>query len=200
MLSKLAYRPKSRDELFKYWQHPDKDNLPTDYLNAEPRSLFLLKVMRKHANADMKILEIGCNVGRNLNYLLESGYTDLSGIEICEDAVRLLKKNYPELKDARIYNSPVEDVIREFSDSEFDIIFTMATLEHIHKDSEWVFGEMARVSKLIITIEDEHGISKRHFPRDYKKVFEGLGMKQVEEIDCSDVEGLGSCHCRVFKK
>lgn len=56
----------------------------------------------------------------------------------------------------------------------------MAVLEHIHFDSDWIFAELVRIAPLIITIEDEVDISTRHFPRNYQKVFEPLGMRQVD--------------------
>jgi hypothetical protein len=65
----------------------------------------------------------------------------------------------------------------------------MAVLEHLHPDSEWVFAEMVRVcQRLLITIEDEGGRSSHHTPRNYRTVFEGLGLEQIAEID---PRGLG---------
>ena len=102
----------------------------------------------------------------------------------------------------KIYNVPVEEIIREFRDCEFGIVFTMAVLEYIHTDSEWIFPEMVRVTKdFLITIEDERCISWRHFPRNYKKVFESLGMKQVQEFNCGEVGILNSgFFARIFRK
>jgi|GEM_PF-2464290 hypothetical protein len=66
----------------------------------------------------------------------------------------------------------------------FDLVYTMAVLEHIHDESEFIFSHITRITrKILITIEDEGGISWRHFPRNYKKIFENLGMKQIEEIN-----------------
>ena len=78
----------------------------------------------------------------------------------------------------------------------------MAVPEYIHKDSEWVFAEMARITKnLLVTIEDERGSSWRHFPRNYRKVFERLGMKQTEDLNCHGVDGLSAAfYARVFEK
>jgi len=78
----------------------------------------------------------------------------------------------------------------------------MAVLEHIPTESEFIFGEMCRITRhLLITIEDEQGISWRHFPRNYQRVFESLGLKQIEEINCVKVSGLGEDFiARVFKK
>ena len=63
----------------------------------------------------------------------------------------------------------------------------MAVLEHLPKESEWIFEKMVKHSKHIITIEDEKSINKICFPRNYKKIFEDLGMKQIYECDCQNV-------------
>lgn len=73
---------KSRDELHQYWIRPcDKGNFPQAYIRGGyQRSRFLVKLIKKYnLDSSTKILEIGCNVGRNLNYLFNAGYTKLVG-------------------------------------------------------------------------------------------------------------------------
>ena len=56
-------------------------------------------------------------------------------------------------------------------------------------------------SQMLITIEDEKNVSERHFPRNYRKIFDGLGMKQVYEKHLSQNEGLNKkFYARVFAK
>lgn len=200
---KIIYHPKKRSELHQYWKDPyDGANLPQGYLEGKERSELLLGIIKRYTTPDSKILEIGCNVGRNLNHLSQAGFKNLEAIEISENAIQLLKKSHPEMAShTKIHNTSIEDIIKEFGDNEFDIVFTMAVLEHIHKDSEWIFSDMVRITKdCLIVVEDEHCESWRHFPRNYKKIFERLGMKQIEEINCADVGGL-SCYyfARIFK-
>ncbi|NIA22584.1 MAG: methyltransferase domain-containing protein [Proteobacteria bacterium] len=177
--------------------------MPQGYLKGKERSQLLVKIIKKYAKQNSKIIEIGCNVGRNLNYLFLAGFKNLNGIEISEEAVKLLKESYPEMYgEVKIYNTAVENVIKKFDDESFNVVFSMAVLEHIHVNSEWIFSEMVRATKdLLVTIEDERGISWGRFPRNYKKIFESLGMKQIEEIRCEKIEGLGAdFFARVFKK
>ena len=200
----IAYRPKSRDELHWFWRNPwDGSNRPHEYLEGKERSEFLVEIIKRYSQQDAKILEIGCGVGRNLHYLFCAGYKRLYGIEINEDSIRVLKENFSEMENhAKIYNMPIEEKIMDFQNGEFDVVFTMAVLEHIHTDSEWVFPEMARITKnLLITIEDEHTYHWRHFPRNYKRVFEQFGMQQIGESDCTSIYGLGKIFAgRIFKK
>ena len=203
-LQKATVKHKTRDELHRFWRHPwdGSRNLPIDYLQeGEERSQFLVELIKRYVEPNAKILEIGCNVGRNLNYLFNAGYTKLGGVEISGDAVDLMKQAYPEMaKQIEIYNNPVEDVIKNFEDDAFDVVFTMAVLMHIHPGSRFIFPEMVRItSKYLITIEGEKGASWRAFSRNYKQIFESLGMKQVYQS--SKIKGMGDIYfARVFVK
>ena len=194
----------TRNDVHQYWRQPTDDvNLPQAYLEGAARSQLLQEIMDKYAKPNASILEIGCNVGRNLNHLFKAGHQNLSAIEINEGAVKILKQSFPEMAGhTTIYNAPIEECIVKFKDGEFDIVFTMAVLEHIHRDSDWVFPEIARVTDgYLITIEDERSRSWRCFPRNYQRIFEPLGMRQIEEFRCDEVDGLGSdFYARVFSR
>lgn len=192
-----------RDVLHNYWRNPKDLNRAENYIKPVERSRYLHEHLKEYGGVDATILEVGCNVGRNLNYLCQAGYNNLSGVEISPAAVELLTKTYPELASkATIYNASIEDIIPKFKDNQFDIVYTMAVLEHIHTQSEWIFREIQRVTKsYLITIEDEIGLTERHFPRNYKQVFEPLGFKQVtqEAENCKKIVG-GCFVLRVFQK
>ena len=66
-----------------------------------------------------------------------------------------------------------------------------------HPESEQaVFGELARIAKKLIVIEDERSDTWRHFRRRYRPIFEGLGMKQTHEAQPFGLPG--SYVARVF--
>jgi SAM-dependent methyltransferase len=188
-------RPASKDEIHRYWKAPDDgSNQPEDYLDpkgGKARSEFLLSLI--DLPRDASILEVGCNVGRNLNHLHEAGYRNLTGIELSEQAVEVLRREFPHLAD--IWVGAAEDILPTFD--RFDLVFTMAVLVHIHPASEQaVFGELARIAKKLIVIEDERSETWRHFPRRYGPIFEDFGMKQVHE---AEPVGLpGSYVARIF--
>jgi len=205
LLARIFYQPLSRAELHEYWRRPsDGVNLPESYAGPKGRSAFLVRIVSRYVEPGSRILEIGSNVGRNLDYLFHAGFRDgLTGIEISEDAVVLMKDTYPEMAaNVRIYNSAVEDTVRTLEDQAFDLVFTMAVLEHIHTSSEWLFREIVRITRrYLVTIEDERGYSGRHFPRNYRQVFEALEMRQIEEMSCKGVEGLGKAFtARIFAR
>ena len=193
LASLLANRPATRSTLYSFWRQPGDGNRPKDYLAAgNERSAFLVGLVHRRVKTGAAILEIGCNCGRNLEALRKAGYENLAGVELSADAVGVLIDAYPILaRKAMIWAAPIEEVIRDFGDGQFELVFTMATLQHLHPRSEWVFREIARIARQVITIEDETSRSWRSVPRDYGKVFERLGMRWVAARSCAFVPGLG---------
>ena len=190
----------SRDELADYWRNPPAaKNKPAAYLQFPERSAFLVDLLAQHVPANSGALEIGCNVGRNLNALREAGYGPLAAIEISEAAVKELRTAFPDLAaTANIINKSVEEAIVEIADDAYDVVFSMAVLLHIHPDSDWILEHIARVAKsFVVTIEDEATSNPRIFPRKYKDIFEGLGLEQVAE---STPSMLPKYTARVFRK
>ncbi len=191
--------PKSREEIHEFWKHGSGHAFD---LRVKDSILFLVEIAKRYVTPPARILEIGCGDGRNLNYLFLDGFQNLAGIEICEADLRLLEQRFPKLAEqAVIYNESAEEALVKIPNEEFTLVFTMAVLQHIHPSSEFIFGEIARITgRYIITIEIEQLRGWACFPRNYKIVFEPLGLKQVEEIDCSRVNGWEHYIARVFEK
>lgn len=179
------------------WLNPVGGVTPANLLNGEKRSAYLVELIRTWGGEDPSILEVGCNAGRNLNALWQAGYKKLSGLEIYPGAIEVMKKTFDITPT--IYLGPVEEQVRLLPD--FDVIYSMCVLMHFHPESTWVFEELAKRAPVLIVIEDEKGTSDWKWPRNYKAIFEGLGMQQVFEENCGNIEGLGDRYfTRVFKK
>jgi SAM-dependent methyltransferase len=185
----------TKENVWKLWSDPPtskgwKGNSPEDYLVGQERSEYLVNLTKDYLGCNSSILEIGCNVGRNLNYFLENGYSNLSGIEINKNAISVMKEAYPNLhRIVDIFNNPVEECVPKMLDDSYDCVYTMAVLEHIHYNSEFIFDEIKRIARThIITIEDEKtSWSNRHFPRNYENIFVDENWKQVYHANCSDL-------------
>ena len=199
-------RRKTHRETIDYWRSPqDTANAAKSYLAGTEKSQMLVNVFRAdEIPVEGSVLELGCNVGRNLNLLLSNGYRNLSGVEVSSEALGLMRIHYADLAGTvKVYDSTIEAQIKRFRDAEFDVVFTMAVLMHIHRDSDFVFGEIARITKsTLIVIEDEEGLAVKNFTRNYKKIFERLGFTQTRHEDCRGRHGFGDkgMHLRVFKK
>ncbi len=204
VVRRIIWGVTSREKCHEYWSDPPDDlNQPlTYYLDGWESSGYLLNQLEGRVKNADKILEIGCNVGRNLYTFYNRGYSHLTGIELNPKAVALMAEKFPDMaENIVVINSPVEDVINQLPSNSFDIVYTMAVMEHIHEDSEWIFKEMVRISKrLIVTLEDEVAVSWRTFARNYQQVFEELGARQVSVDNCGALpEMYGSFKCRIFE-
>lgn len=183
---------RNQSELHEFWQNLTEDELPdgwNSYLNQTGRSKFLQNLICHRVSDEARILELGCNAGRNLHFLHSNGYQNLSGIEINKQAIDFLKTEFPELAaDADLYVDEIEGIITEFETESIDLCFTIAVLEHIHPDSEFVFEEMARVSaEYIVTLEDEGKVSPKHVPRNYGEIFTAFGFEEIETVHRNDM-------------
>jgi len=189
-------------DLLAYWRNPpDAINKPSEYAKYTKRSVFLMSILPNYVNKEESILELGCNCGRNLNALYLSGYYDLSGVDINSNALKLTETIYPDLYSvAEFYNESIESWIKT-NPLQYDCIFTMAVLEHIQKESEWIFVNIAHKARhCIITIEDERSGSPKHFPRNYQVVFDHLGWRQILVQQASKADELEGLIARVFKR
>ena len=179
---------KPLESILDYWKRPnDGTNNPKDYASkksSHKRSEKLTVIIKDLIVNTGDILEIGCNGGRNLNHLYMAGYSNLTGVEISNDALDEFKNSFEVCyEQSTIINDSIEDAIINFNDCQFDIVYTVAVLQHIHPESEWIFDHMVRITRVyLITWEVENYPSYRHYPRNYKKVFEKRGMKQINRI------------------
>jgi SAM-dependent methyltransferase len=196
----------SNDALHEYWKNPDDDiDQPEKQLEFDATSEFLLELAESRIDESARVLELGCNVGRNLHYFHQSGFRDLVGIEISGEALDLLEETYPSLAaDADLHHGAAEDVLPELPDDSVDLTFTMAVLAHIHPDSEFVFDEIVRVTAdYLVTLENEETTSYKQVPRDYGEVFTDRGCEQAAVVGGEEVarrtEQRDAYRARVFR-
>lgn len=189
----VAVVPVSDAEMHAYWRDPDDDiDQPENHVDLEKESRFLVDLVEPYLTPSSHVVEIGCNVGRNLNYLYEAGYENLTGIELNDGAVALMAEEYPELYDAiTVYNAPVEEVLPELPDDSVDLAFTFAVLAHLPVENEFVFDELVRVTDgHIVTVENERTLTFKQVPRNYLEVFAHRGCEQVEKVDGEEIARL----------
>ncbi len=113
-----------------------------------------------------KVLEFGCNTGRNLKALEElviqdgvGNWMDLYGIDQNEEAIRNGKKNYvfPGMIHLTIADEKYLDILIK-GKSHFDVIFTVSVLDHNYRDdAEKILQKLdALASKALILVEPQH--------------------------------------------
>ncbi len=178
--------PLSAEELRRYWASrgaPDSDdsNRLEDYFKPVLHSVLLADWIEQCGlPPEARILELGCNVGRNLAILRYREYTRLAAIEINRTAVKAMRDVYPETADTTdITIGALEHVLPTLNSDSYDMVFSSAVLTHVPTESEFIFDHIVRVSRrFVMTIEDEYGRGARHFRRDYGRLFTTLGCTQ----------------------
>jgi len=172
------------NDLYRFWRQESPDGNRFSTPSNSPRSETILRIIAPYVTPGASVLEIGCNVGRNLNHLWHSGYRDLRGLEISAHAVRRLREGYPSLRGVPVDIGPADRVLPSYSDAAFDLVFTMAALEHIHPDHRDVFAEISRIARRhVLTIEPrarEGHASHRQYPWDARGELESNGLRLVE--------------------
>ena len=163
-----------------YWTSPpDEINSPENYAGFSERSDYLLRVLPRYVNKTDSILELGCNVGRNLEALWGADYHNIQGVDINPRALELSKDLYPHMK-AQLYHDIIEDFIKTCP--VYDCIFTLAVLMHLPDDDTIKLIE-SKVGRVLITIEDECTDGVFHFARNYKRLFTGLQQIHTEKVN-----------------
>jgi len=148
-----------QDEVRREWAERTGEYSPEYYAYYGPdeTSESIRRVLERFVDPDAPVLEVGCSSGRHLAHLQNHGFEDLTGIEVNEEAFEVMAENYPDLAArGTFYLDAVEDVVGEFEDDRFAAVYSVETLQHVHPDAEWVFGELARVADdLLVTVENE---------------------------------------------
>lgn len=178
-----------REELYRFWR---QRNPAEHYFFTPPyshRSQTILKMLGSRIRHDFTILEVGCGAGRNLNHLYRSGFKRLAGIEISAAAVEKLRHVYSQLSSININVEPAEDVLQHYKSGSFDVVFTMAMLEHIHPLSKNIFAEIARVARrYVLAVEPRYGnTTHRQYPWNIIKEFESVGLKLIDKKSWSEL-------------
>jgi len=99
-----------------------------------------------HLNRDIKILEVGSNVGAQLTGLQQLGFSKLYGIELQPYAVELSKKNTTNIN---LICGSAFDI--PFKNNYFDLVFTSGVLIHLSPITiEKALEEIYRCSNKLI--------------------------------------------------
>ena len=140
---------------------------------------------------DIKVLEVGCNIGQQLFGLEKIGFKNLYGVELQHTAVSVAHSRFPQFN---IIQGSGFDL--PFKDSYFDLVYTSGVLIHIAPENlSKIMGEMVRVSKKFIWgleyFSDElteipyRGNTNALWKMDYQKKFQdefGLNELKAKKI------------------
>ncbi|VVC04504.1 tRNA (mo5U34)-methyltransferase [Candidatus Bilamarchaeum dharawalense] len=155
-----------------------------------------------------RILEVGCNMGNNLVTLSKLNNFQLIGIEPNSHAAKKgrLQSNLISIIEGDGFHIP-------FSNSYFDLVFTVGVLIHIApQDLPKIIDEMYRTSNRYLLIAEYfsevdtpieyRGQKDLLFKRNFKKIFLEVkpGLKCIREGFWGKNDGFDDCHWFLFEK
>ncbi len=169
---------------------------PADYAARGPNEVtqILVKTIAHYYDETAAILALGCGAGRHLETLRQEGFTQLTGVDINEDAFEVLAEQYPTLAEVGTFHAgAIEELLPTMETNAFDVIYSVETLQHIPESETAVFTELPRITRdLLITAENEGNGPTRGtsdytyvddgvplYYRDWKEIFTELGLAQL---------------------
>jgi len=186
-------------EVRRLWEEQEGEFSPDYYAHYGPNetSEWICEVLDSTVSRDAAVLELGCSSGRHLAHLHENGYENLHGIDINPDAFDVMDEMYPELAACGTFRvDAIEDVVPEFEDGRFDVVYSVETLQHLHPETKQVFEDLARITdRIFITVENEgdgtdasQGDPDMNYVNDdvplyyrnWGRIFTELGFEQVD--------------------
>jgi len=131
------------DTLGPLWQ--TGENHPVAFLRAENkvRNPWILSVLQKRLQNEMRFLDIGCGGGLLTNYLAENGVSYVEGIDLSQASLDQAKQ-----VDAtgRVIYRQANALCLPHKNATFDAVAAMDILEHVERPLELI-QEAARVLK-----------------------------------------------------
>ena len=180
ILNKFWFLP--YDVQSRYWHHANKKSRHSfehyKDLNDEAK-LLLNKVMKHATNKNIKILDLGCNIGRHLNFLKKKGFKNLYGVDIGKLPTKQSKKFFPNLKKVNITCASFENYLYQMKDGFFRIIYTHGATIEMTKPTFPLISQISRVldkSGHLILLIDENGHS---YPRFWQHEFKINNLKMI---------------------
>jgi len=154
----------------------NEKNDPSPFRELTEDSAFLVDTVVEHSLVkDAGILDIGCNCGRHLAALADHGFSNLHGVDISSEAIRVMPEWFPQLDDkCDAKRGLIQGYLSKTPDGAFDIVFTRgATVELIHPSFPLV-PELCRVARSYVILmirENEHA-----YPRFWTYEFARRGF------------------------
>lgn len=162
--------------------------LKSEFVVFQKRYLHLLN----HLSLDTSILDVGCGNGYVMQFLKDSGYLNVFGIDISNEQVEYSKSKGLEVEVNNIF-----EFVKK-SKKKFDVIFAMDIIEHFYKNElielfEGLNSLLTENGILIIHTPNGDGIFPQHIiygdlthltifnPRSLEQI---LRLTNFEDISC----------------
>lgn len=184
-------------------RHPESVDGFNELREKEQYGVTQLELLEEHLgdlDRDLRILEVGTNVGVQLRMLQKLGFHDLYGIDVSRYAIEKCANYTPELGIAQ-----ADALHLPFRDNTFDLVFTNETLvtiapEHIdiaideiaRCSNQWIWGLEHYADEY--TMIEYRGLDemlwKTDFPRLYMQRHDNLELIDEKRLEYLDNDNL----------
>lgn len=167
----------------KHWaQQKEGDMHGFDkYCSDRPTVAIMLSEIQRLVKKDAPILDLGCNCGYYLSRLKMEGYTHLSGVDICGNAIAYGKEHL-SISDVEMISGGFEEVLPELCSEHrtFSLVYTVgATVELVHPSFDIVKYICAISDEFVVMIISLWGHA---YPRFWEYEFNRNGFVLVKCI------------------
>ena len=159
----------------KYWEKYSTDNFFTE---LDPASKVLCgEVKSLLEDKTSSILDLGCNVGRHLNNLYESGWYNLNGVDFSSSAIKAMGTRYPEMhQKIKTTATSFQKFLPECNEM-FDLVYTRgATFELVPPKFSLIKNVCKVAKKYVVLVIGEVDHS---YPRHWEYEFAREGFELV---------------------
>ena len=160
------------------------DNVDSFRLDHRERYEFAMKTITE----DSHVLDIACGVGYGCHFISEVSGTQVTGVDISEDAIQFAKKHFSQDNISFICSS----VEAYNPDRKFDFVTSFETIEHIEDDYGFVtkiFTWMNTGGVLLCSVPNEDKLPHSHsrFPFHFKHYTESDLDNLLRSVGFSEI-------------
>ena len=147
------------------------------------------EIMSLVPDRNAAILDMGCNVGRHLDYLYRQGYRNLRGVDWSSAAIRDMATRYPEMYAAsKLTTASFEDFLAGTTE-QVDLVYTRgATFEIVHPGFPLV-KHVCRIAKrhVVLVISEAAHAYPRFWEYEFaREGFELTHLRRPASLDAPE--------------
>lgn len=147
---------------------------------AVMRDKILFKIHSQFCQTMDEVIDIGCGSGEWLNFLYNNGYQHLTGVDVIERNVDYLENGIKR------YCGSVYDTPRDIHKYKFDVVYSLAVLEHLLVPINAVKNMalyLREKGKMIVAVPDMEQISRSDTPCSHHFHQEHINYFSVYSLD-----------------
>jgi hypothetical protein len=173
---------------------------PQDFMEIDADLKKVLDLCLNYIDHDDLVLDLGCNVGRVMNYFHENRIRNLHGVDILESGKDLTSRLYPELAKSdttRFFTMSFFDFFRLPNLAYYDCVITVgATIELINPYEKIIKRMCENTRKFVFCYinENSHSYPKLYIYEFYKENFDLIFLERLY-----DNEGMYKNSILIFK-